>query len=150
MNNNKLHFNLSQEVYHNGKVSHKDEINNFYHYEILNEDDKEIVYICTEIKKSIDNNLHQNSKDNLEADKFTLKVNKTKNSIDISRHGIVKSEMFFSINEKTDFLHESELGKVGFTLHTNSININDNYIEIIYDLLNSKELLSKNIVKITF
>ena len=88
--------------------------------------------------------------DHLGADKFTLKINKNKNSIDISRHGIVKSDMFFSINEKTDFLHESVLGKIGFTLHTNKININDDYIEIIYDLFNKNELLSKNIVKITF
>ena len=147
MKNNKLHFNLSQEIYHDGKISHKDEISNFYHYEIKNDDDKEIVYICTEVTDGINAKSHE---DHLEADKFTLKINKDENSIGILRHGIVKSDMFFSINEKTNFLHESVLGKIGFTLHTNTININDDYIEIIYDLLNDKELLSKNIVKITF
>ena len=148
--NNKLHFNLSQEIYHNGKLSHKDEISNFYHYEIQNNDDKEIIYICEEVREDAGNRPNQDFEDNLKVDKFTLKVNKNKNSIDISRHGIVKSDMFFSINERTNFLHESVLGKIGFTLHTNSININDDFIEIIYDLLNDKELLSKNIVKITF
>ena len=147
MNINKLHFNLSQEIYHDGKISHKDEISNFYHYEIKNDDDKEIVYICTEVTDGINAKSHE---DHLEADKFTLKINKDENSIGILRHGIVKSDMLFSINEKSDFLHESVLGKIGFTLHTNKININDDYIEIIYDLFNKNELLSKNTVKITF
>ena len=147
MNNNKLHFNLSQEIYHDGKISHKDEISNFYHYEIKNDDDKEIVYICTEVTDGINAKSHE---EHLEIDKFTLKINKDENSIGILRHGIVKSDMLFSINEKSDFLHESVLGKIDFTLHTNNININDDYIEIIYDLFNKNELLSKNIVKITF
>ena len=147
---NKLHFNLSQEIYLGGKISHNDEINSFYHYEIQSEDDKEIIYACTEVKEAKGNNLNQNSRDSLKSDRFTLKVNKSKNDISISRHGIVKSEMFFSVNKKTDFFHESEHGKIGFTMCTTSININDDYIEIIYDLLNKEELLSKNIVKINF
>ncbi len=147
---NRLHFNLSQEIYHDGKISHNDEINSFYHYEIQSEDDKEIIYACTEVMEATDNTSNQDSGYSLESDRFTLKVDKSKNDISISRHGIVKSEMFFSVNQKTDFFHESEHGKIGFTMCTTSIIINDDYIEIIYDLLNKEELLSKNIVKINF
>ncbi len=148
--NKKLHFHLSQEIYHNNKLSHTDEIKHIYCYETIQDDGKEIILNCIETTCGASNDNVSAKKLASEIDKFRLKINKDKNIIDISRHGIVKSDMLFSINEKSTFIHDSYIGKIKFTLDTTNIDIADDSIEIVYDLLNENELLSKNIIKINF
>ena len=142
---NKLFFTLSQIFYNKSEISHHDITNNIYSYENFEDNSSEMIIDCIEdIELNFQNGNHKQKKEPHEVDKFKLTHNKKENSITISRHGFIKSEMKFMPGAATSFVHDSALGKIHFKLNTTCLNITEHNIEITYDLYDNENLLSKN------
>lgn len=145
MDNNKLYFTLSQIFFNRSEISHHDITNNIYTYENIENNDNEMIIDCIEdIELNYEKKNHLEKKKPHEVDKFRLKHNKNDNTLTITRHGFIKSEMIFAPGGMTDFVHDSALGKIHFILNTTELNINEHNIEITYDLYDKENLLSKN------
>lgn len=75
-------------------------------------------------------------------------------SMEIKKSGAVASDMYFSANNKSDFVYRTPYGAFSFfvncTSYSVSYGINEGCAEATYDLLNSGEKISSNTVRVSF
>ena len=76
----------------------------------------------------------------------------SKDGVMIKRSGGITSEMHFASDETTDFVHESALGRLPFSIHTkelvHSITPSEFSVQIIYDLIHYDAVVSTNTISL--
>ena len=91
----------------------------------------------------------ENAKDNSEV---ITTVTVASDGVTIRRSGGITSEMHFAVDETTDFIHESILGRLPFSIHTKDlvcrVTPSAFSVQIFYDLIHYDAVVSTNTISL--